>query len=72
MKYKADTAQSAELVTAYARMGRHGDIILDQYKIDERIVAQLPQDNSGNSCEISFPDPEYHKWLEEKLMELLK
>ena len=72
MKYKEDTANSAEPITAYARMGKFGDVILDQCDIDERIIAQLPHDNSGRQREISFPDPEYNKWLEEKLMELLK
>jgi hypothetical protein len=45
MKYKAETAQSAEPVTAYARMGKFGDVIVDQYEIDERLIAQLPHDN---------------------------
>lgn len=72
MKYKEDTANSAEPITAYARMGKFGDVILDQCDIDERIIAQLPHDNSGSQREISFPDPEYNKWLEEKLIELMK
>lgn len=71
MKYKEETAQEAEPITVYARMGKFGDVIVDQCDIDERIVAQLPHDNSGNQCKISFPDPDYHNWLEEKLMELL-
>lgn len=71
LKYKADTSFSAEPVTAYGRIGKYGDVILDGYECDPRILAQLPQDNSGHQREITFPDPEYHRWLEEKLMSLL-
>ena len=69
LKYKAETSQAAKPMTAYARCGKYGDVILDQYECDPRIVALLAE--NGEQREISFPDPKYHQWLEEKLMELL-
>jgi len=68
MRYKAETAFSAEPISAWGRFGKFGDLILDSYELDARI----PEMIKGNSGEFIFPDPEYHKWMEEKLMELLK
>lgn len=70
MKYKEDTAQSSEPITCYARCAKDFTIIIDSEDCDERITQMLA--HNGKQTEISFPDPEYHKWLEETLMELLK
>ena len=48
------------------------DIILDSDETDERIVAMMPHDNTGRNTTLEFVDPDYHNWIEEKLMELLK
>jgi hypothetical protein len=57
-------------MSAYARKGKHGDVILDQYALDSRIDAIIP--DNGNQVEVFFADPEYVLWLEEKAMEFLK
>jgi hypothetical protein len=68
MKYKAETAMKAEPIECWARMGRYGDVILDQSDIDPRISELLPDEHQKL---IKFSDPVYTAWLEEKLMELL-
>jgi len=66
MKYKAETAQSAESIDCYARIGRMGDVIFDGYGVDQFIIDRIKQ-----TANIEIPDPDYLNWLEEKVMELL-
>ena len=66
MKYKADTAQVPCETNVYARIGKHGDVIVDP---------DLPpsvMDDIKKTGAFDFPDLDYVKWLEETLMELLK
>jgi hypothetical protein len=73
LKYKSETARAFEPITALAFISKKSfDVILDSTDIDSRILEMLPQDNSGRQEYIEFVDPDYHKWCEEKLMELLK
>ena len=67
MKYKADTAQSPDAIDCYARIGSRGDVIIDGDGVDQYICDKIKQ-----TASIEIPDPDYVKWLEEKLMELLK
>lgn len=73
LMYKNETANTQEPVTAVAFISKKSfDVILDSSDyIDPRIMEQLPQDNSGREATLEFPDPDYHKWLEEKLMSIL-
>jgi hypothetical protein len=66
MKYKAETAQSAESIDCSARIGRMGDVIIDGGGVDQFICDRIKQ-----TASIEIPDPDYLEWLEEKLMELL-
>lgn len=68
MRYKAETAQKSEPLTAYAKRGRYGAVILDEYCLDERFLAMT---EDKGTTEIELPDPSYTEWLEEKVIELL-
>jgi hypothetical protein len=57
MKYKADTAQTAEPMTCYARCTKNLTIEIDSYDCDERITQMLA--HNGKQAEVSFPDPDY-------------
>lgn len=73
LMYKSETSQTYEPMTAIAFCQRNSfDITLDSDDLDERIFAMMPHDNTGRDTTIEFVDPDYHKWIEEKLMELLK
>jgi hypothetical protein len=56
-------------ISCDARVGKFGDVILDGNDLDDEFLDYIGRD--GESKWIEFPDPEYHQWLEEKLMELL-
>ena len=70
LKYKNETSSIPDPITVYARVGKFGDVILDQTDCDERVFAMFKENSNGGDY-ISFPDPDYQRWLEEKLMELL-
>jgi len=74
MMYKSETALAHDPVTAVAFISRKSnDIILDSSDyIDERIIKQFPQDNSGREATLEFPDPKYHEWLENKIIDLIE
>jgi hypothetical protein len=67
MRYKAETALTSEVVDCFARVGRMGDVILDQYSLDDGFVEKIRV-----SQQLQIPDSDYVNWLEEKLMETLK
>jgi hypothetical protein len=66
MKYKADTSFSVRNIIVDARVGKFGDVILDQYDLDDDWREWI-----GEGREITIPDVDYLRWLEERLMELL-
>jgi hypothetical protein len=70
LRYKNDTSKTECPLTLWVKK-QNDNIILDQAKIDPRIKDMI----SGYKRyfdEIQFPDPEYHEWLENTLIELLK
>jgi hypothetical protein len=73
LMYKNETSFAHEPITAVAFISKKSkDIILDSSDyIDPRIIEQLPHDNSGREATIEFPDPEYHKWIESKIIEMI-
>jgi hypothetical protein len=76
--YKSETSKTFKPIEADAYFKKlfqnqaDCDIVLDADEIDSRIIDMLPAKPFGRHYTISFVDPDYHKWLEEKLMELLK
>ena len=72
LMYKNETSKTHEDMEVQAYMTKKSfDIILDSDEIDQRIVDMMPQDNTGRNTTLTFADPEYHIWLENKLMEML-
>jgi len=69
MKYKAETSQVPIEIFCYVRVGRMGDVILDGNDLDDSFLDMIGRD--GESKWMEFPDLDYVKWLEEKLMEML-
>ena len=65
--YKEETADVPTLWSVSARIGRHGDIIIDQLDCPEILMHEV--DRSG---EIDMPDPEYINWIEEKVLKMIK
>lgn len=71
LMYKNETSKTHEDMEAQAYMTKKSfDIILDSDEIDPRIVNMMPHNNTGQTTTLTFADPEYHLWLESKLMEL--
>jgi 16S rRNA G966 N2-methylase RsmD len=72
LMYKNETSQTHEDMESQAYMTKRSfDIILDSAEIDPRIVAMMPHNNTEQTTTLIFADPEYHKWLENKVIELL-
>lgn len=69
MKYKAETSQSAVKISCDARVGVHGDVILDGNDLDDSFLDMIGKD--GRNKWIELPDIDYVQWLEERLMEFL-
>jgi len=69
MKYKAETSQVPVKLSCDARVGKFGDVILDHNDLDDSLIDMIGRD--GERKWMEFPDLDYVKWLEEKLMELL-
>ena len=73
LAYKSDTSKTYEPMEAMAFWSRKGfDIILDSDDLDQRIIDKMHNCEVGKEQRIEFVDPDYHNWIEEKLMELLK
>jgi hypothetical protein len=71
--YKKDTAQEFAPMKALAFWSRKGfDIILDSNDLDYRIIDKMKNCEPEKEQRIEFVDPDYHNWIEEKLMELMK
>lgn len=71
--YKNETSESHEEIEVQAYIINESfHIILDSNKIDQRIFYMMSHDNKGQNTKFTFADPEYVKWMEIKLMELLK
>lgn len=66
MLYKAETSFSSECIDCFARVGYHGDVILDQFSLDDAFIKKIKL-----TQQLYIPDADYIEWLEEKLMELL-
>ena len=66
MLYKAETAQSSIKLDCFARVGKFGDVILDQFSLDDDFIREIE-----NKKELVVPNSDYVSWLEEKVMELL-
>lgn len=70
--YKNETSESHEDMEVQAYMTKKSfDIILDSDEIDQRIVDMMPHNNTGQNTTLTFADPEYVKWMENKLLELI-
>ena len=69
LKYKNETSFSAKPINVFARINYRGDGVIDRDYSDYEFFQLLDKEREVN---IDLPNPEYHKWLEEKLLELLK
>jgi hypothetical protein len=65
MKYKEETAQGVADSIIFAHVGKWGDVICTDS------LNQESMEMIAKKGYFEQPDPEYTKWLEEKLMELL-
>lgn len=65
--YKKETACGVNDIVVDARHGKYGDVILNGFDLDDDWKEWI-----GNGREITIPDTEYMKWLEEKVMSLIK
>jgi hypothetical protein len=73
LAYKKDTAQEFTPMEALAFWSRKGfDIILDSDDLDHRIIDKMKICEPEKEQRIEFVDPDYHNWIEEKLMDLMK
>lgn len=61
MLYKAETANSHKGLDCFARVGKFGDVILDQYSLDDDFIQTIEKEK-----ELFIPNREYVAWLEEK------
>ena len=67
MKYKAETASGVENTTICAHEStRYPDIVICEERLDDKAMASI--DKRGF---FELSDPDYMRWLEEKLMDLL-
>ncbi len=64
--YKKDTSKTPILFQPDARVGRYGDVIIDRYDNEE--IVEYVEANK----ELVIYDVDYVKWLEEKVMEMIK